>query len=255
MEVRVLGAHNLESRNSRLLSLLIDGVLAVDAGSLSSALSFEEQKEVKAVILSHEHLDHIRDLATFGLAWCYVLSTPVYAPSPVLETLKGVYLSGKLYPDFAAFPQEKPRFEYRVLEPYRPEVVLGYTVMPIPVRHTALTVGYEITSPEGRKLFYSSDTGPGLAAAWPYTSPHLIITEVTGPNRLEEPLRRGGHLTPRLLAEELRQFREAKGYLPPVVLVHYNLQLREEIEAEVREVAGELGASIRLACDDLRLQV
>lgn len=250
-----MGAHNLESRHSRLVSLLIDGVLALDAGSLSSGLAFEEQKRVQAIVLSHDHLDHIRDLATFGLAWCYVLTTPVYAPAPVLETLKEVYLSGRLYPEFSSFPPERPRFNYHTLEPYKPETILGYTVMPIPVRHAVLTVGYEVTSPEGRKLFYSSDTGPGLADAWAYTSPHLIITEVTGPNKLEEPLRRGGHLTPRLLAEELRQFRESKGYLPPVVLVHYNLQLKDEIEAEVREVAEVLGTSIQLATDDLRLQV
>ena len=46
MRVRVLGAHQLETRDTRLTSFLIDGVLAVDAGSITSGLTLEEQKSV-----------------------------------------------------------------------------------------------------------------------------------------------------------------------------------------------------------------
>ena len=42
MELRVLGTYNMESRETRFESHLIDGVLALDAGSLTRALSFEE---------------------------------------------------------------------------------------------------------------------------------------------------------------------------------------------------------------------
>ena len=43
MELRVLGAHNMESKHTRMESHLIDGVLALDAGSITRALSFDEQ--------------------------------------------------------------------------------------------------------------------------------------------------------------------------------------------------------------------
>ena len=50
------GAHNMESRDTRMESHLIDGVLALDAGGLTRALPFDEQRRIRAVILSHRHL-------------------------------------------------------------------------------------------------------------------------------------------------------------------------------------------------------
>ena len=67
MRVRVLGAHQLETRDTRLTSFLVDGVLAVDAGSLTSGLTLEEQESVEAILITHQHFDHCRDLLTFGL--------------------------------------------------------------------------------------------------------------------------------------------------------------------------------------------
>ena len=57
MKIQILGAHNIETRETRLTSLLVDGILALDAGSLSSGLSIEDQCEVKAVLLTHRHFD------------------------------------------------------------------------------------------------------------------------------------------------------------------------------------------------------
>ena len=60
MIIRFLGTHNEESCESRLVSLLIDDILAVDAGSLVSELAFIEQEKIRAILLSHGHYDHIR---------------------------------------------------------------------------------------------------------------------------------------------------------------------------------------------------
>ena len=51
MEIRILGAHNSESDTARLTSLLVDGTLAVDAGGLTSSLSFSEQAKVDNILL------------------------------------------------------------------------------------------------------------------------------------------------------------------------------------------------------------
>ena len=44
MEVRILGAHSSEAEGQRMVSFLIDGVLVLDAGGLTSALSLSEQQ-------------------------------------------------------------------------------------------------------------------------------------------------------------------------------------------------------------------
>jgi ribonuclease BN (tRNA processing enzyme) len=71
MEIRILGAHNVESATSKLVSLLVDDVLAVDVGSLTSSLSLEEQQKVSNILLTHCHYDHVRDLAAVALNISY----------------------------------------------------------------------------------------------------------------------------------------------------------------------------------------
>ena len=62
MELRILGSHNMESRDTRFETYLIDGILALDAGGLTCALTFEEQENIQAIVLTHPHFDHIRGL-------------------------------------------------------------------------------------------------------------------------------------------------------------------------------------------------
>ena len=254
MELEVLGARNLASAESRLASLRLDGFLGVDAGSLSVGLPFQEQLRIRAVLLSHPHFDHIRDLFTLGLFRAYQGPIDLYATAPTLELVTGLF-NGRLYPDFVRWPQQQPVYRPHPLEPHQTVRIEGYEVLPLPVTHPGPGVGFSITSPQGRSLFYSGDSGPGLSAAWKEICPHLLVLEVTGPDRLEETMRRSGHLTPRLLKEELEEFRRAQGYLPPVLLVHYTPQMAEELAGEIARVARELGASLTLATDGMKLQV
>ena len=59
MKTRVLGVHNLETKHTRHTCFLIDGSLALDAGSLASTLSVEELAGIRAVLLTHHHFDHV----------------------------------------------------------------------------------------------------------------------------------------------------------------------------------------------------
>lgn len=255
MEVRLLGVHNLESPSTRLVSALVDGWLALDAGSLTSGLTFEEQGKIGAILLSHQHFDHFRDIATLGLAQAYSRSIPLYALPETLEAV-GSFLEGdRFYPDFFRWPAEKPVFIPRPVTPGESLMVNGYRVVAHRVNHTVPSVGYLVTSPQGRSLFYTGDTGPGLRQCWEAISPDLLITEVTGPEKWREWLERSGHLTPALLGEELRELRRLKGYLPRVVLVHLSPMAEAEIAAEVEALYRELGSPVELGREGMRLEV
>jgi len=114
----------------------------------------------------------------------------------------------------------------------------------VPVPHPLDGVGFEITSGDGKTLFYTGDTGPGLSSAWSNISPQLIIAEVTWPDRLANMARDAAHLCPEMFKEELLELRRLKGYLPKVVAIHMSPQHETEIRREVREVAKLLGISI-----------
>ncbi len=256
MKIKVLGAHNCESSATRLVSLLIDGVLALDAGSLASSLSFPAQQKLKAILLTHQHYDHMRDIPVLAMnALFYQTNISVYATPTVREALESHWLNGATYGNFLKKPEENPIIKFTAVEQYKKISIDGYQVLPLPASHSVPTTGYQITGPEGKNLLYTGDTGPGLAECWEHASPDLIITEVTAPDRYIEFGRQKQHLTPGLLGEELVSFRKAKGYLPPVITVHMNPPQEREIATEIARLAAELKTSISLAYEGLLIQI
>ena len=229
MIIKFLGTHNSETKNSKLVSFLIDDILAVDAGSLSSELSLDEQKAIKAIFLSHGHYDHVKGIAAiaFNIAQSGSKNNiKVFATSNTLEIVKTHFFDGLIYPDFTKANSYLGRLvlDLQPMELYKPRNMADYHVIAIPVRHTIDSVGYGITS-EGKTIFYTGDTGPGLSNVWEHVSPQLIIADTTYPDRLQSLAKDAGHLCPKMLKEELLEFRKRKGYLPKVVLIHMSPSL------------------------------
>jgi len=245
---RFLGTHNAESKNTRLVSFLIDDVLAVDAGSLVSELTFPEQKKIKAILLSHGHYDHIRAIPAFAFNNSD-RTTKVIATSKTLEILSSHLIDDVVYPKFTSEASflRKATLQLVSVEPLVRQEIEGYDILAVPMRHNLDGVGFEITSRDRKTLFYTGDTGPGLSSIWGNISPQLIITDVTWPNNLANAAKDAGHLCPEMLKEELIEFRRVNNYLPRVAVIHVSPQHEPEIEREVREVAKSLGTSIDIA--------
>ena len=248
MIVKFLGTHNAESKNTRLVSFLIDEVLAVDAGSLVSELTFPEQAKIKAILLSHGHYDHIRAIPAFAFNNSD-RTTKVIATPQTLEILSSHLIDGVVYPEFTSEASflRKAVIQLVPVELFQRQNIEGYEVVAIPVQHPLDSVGYEITSADGKTLFYTGDTGPGLSSIWDNISPQLVIAEVTWPNSLAKAAKDAGHLCPEMLKRELIEFRRIKGYLPKVAIIHLSPQHEPEIEREIKEVAKSLGATIDIA--------
>ena len=256
MKIRILGAHSTEAKTARCISILIDDTLAIDAGSLAASLSLAGQKKLKAILLTHAHFDHIKDIPLVALnLYRMNAAIGVYSLPQVGSSIVKHLLDGRIYPLLQELPVEKPTVTFHDVSPYQERKIEGYSVLPVSVNHDGNTVGYQISDAAGKTMFYTSDTGPGLGECWRRLSFQLLIIDTTFPNSYEKYARDTGHLTPSLLYAELTDLRRIKGSLPRVVVVHRDPLMETKTAKELEEVASSLGIPITLADEGMRLNL
>jgi len=258
MRLRILGAHNVSSSETKYVSLVVDDVLALDAGCLTEALSFVEQSRLAAVFLSHRHYDHIRDIPALGLNLFHMaMQTEVFCSEEVRSTLVTSLLNGDVYPRLYEVPSERPTLQFSRVEPNSSVTVGRHVVTPRLVRHVNHTLGFEVKDNNGRVLLYTSDTGPLPDDFWSNIAPHVLVIEVTAPNSQTEFVRATGHLSPSLLEEELLRFRRFHGYLPRTQVVHMDPLLGTEgtLGAELAAVARRIDADIQMAHEGTEMDI
>ena len=216
MKIKCLGTHSTESKKTRLTSFLIDKILAIDAGSLTSELTISQQGKIKAILLSHSHYDHIMSIPNFAFnnacSTCNV--TRVFAIEKTLQLLSSHFLNGVVYPEFSKEDTflGKKTIQLIPITPFKKEFIEGYEVRAIPVQHPSDAVGFEIISEDRKVLFYTGDTGPGLSSVWENVSPNLMIVDVTFPNKLKSVAKDSYHLCPETLKGELIEFYRVVGH-------------------------------------------
>jgi 3',5'-cyclic-nucleotide phosphodiesterase len=239
MDLKVLGCHGGETPKHRTSSFLVDDRLAIDAGAVTSMLSLEEQRNVHSILVSHPHMDHIRDLATIADNRCQQQGPPleiVGVPSTI-ATLKKHFFNDALWPDFSKIETEQgPTLVYRAIEPERPHEVGDHRVTPIPVSHTIETAGFLIENDEGA-VAYSGDTGP-TTRFWEHLNAvrnlKALLMEVSFPNDKHQLAHISGHHTPSTLGEELFKL-EGHAELP-ILLYHIKPVFQQRVERELARI-------------------
>lgn len=236
MDLKVLGCHGGETAKHRTSSFLLEDRLAVDAGAVTSMLSLEEQQRIQAVLVSHAHLDHIRDLATIADNRCQQGGPPleVVGIPATLRELKKHFFNGRIWPDFTKIDTKLgPTVIFRAVRPEKTTEVAGLRVTPVLVDHTIDTAGFVISDGHS-SIAYSGDTGP-TDRFWEVLNQTEnlkgLLMEVSFPNAQQQLADVSGHHTPRSLGTEFQKLNGQSEL--PIFLYHIKPVFQARVEREL----------------------
>lgn len=241
MKLRVLGCSGSDLPGHHLTSFLLDEHILLDAGSVTSSLSLEEQAQITDIFVTHAHLDHIKDI--LFLADNLIEFFDQHGRPPVnirglpevLEAIATHLLNDTIWPDFTVIPAKSPVLTYVPLPARATVTIAGLTLTSCPVNHAKHASGFVAQGPgPGESLGYTGDTGPN-GPWWSFLAGlerpvKQLITEASFPNHLEELALVSKHLTPALLRRELAKL----PYKPKIFIYHMKSPFSEKIQEELQ---------------------
>ncbi len=232
------------SRAQDFISYVVNDRLALDAGVLTGCFPLERQRQIRHVLLSHCHLDHVASLPLLTETLCAASRDEqpcltVYAGPYTLQQLRLHVFNNKLYPDVFGLAEQpgsslSGRLAWKTLEKEKPVRFGSLEVVPVELNHVVPCLGFVVREP-GCAVALVSDTGP-TERVWELLQkePDLkaVLVEVSFPNRLRALADVSAHLTPELLQQELHKLNRAVKCL----VVHVKLPYVAEIEQELQAV-------------------
>ena len=244
MRIEVLGCAGGETRGSGTTAFLIDGRVALDAGSITHALSLDQQAAIEVVCLSHVHLDHVRDLPLLADNLFGIRGRPleVVCCPATAKSLREHLFNDVLWPDFFELPnphhpQGHPILEMRVTMTGDLLYAAGLEIETVAVQHPVACRAHLVRDVGGTFAF-SADTGPTVEF-WRVCAARddlrVLVVDVSFPNELEELARLSGHLTPALLGASLQGFDRDV----PIRLYHSKPEAVVQLQHQVAALGDE----------------
>jgi ribonuclease BN (tRNA processing enzyme) len=239
MRLKVLGAYGASDAEHNLTGYVVDDWFAVDAGTLTSKLSFTQQARIQAVFITHPHADHTRDLPHLIHNRFSQNAGPLtlFASREVMEILARDLFNGIAWPDFSDIVSPltgKPAVVYRALTPGKRIVYNNVGLTAVNVDHQIPAAGL-IVEMNGQSIVFTGDTGP-TQEIWKRTNKTenvvAVVTEASFPNDQQSLADETAHLSPQTFGEELKKITVDA----PVYASHRKLPFERDIESQIRNL-------------------
>ena len=223
--------NGVASVRQHLLSIIIDDRVAIDAGCLAFSCSELQRKQVRDIILTHTHLDHIAGLPIYIDDLFASLTEPVrvHATRKMIDILERDLFNWEIYPRFSDLSNENgPVVKYVEFSLGDAFNVKHLNIRSVPVNHKVSASGY-IVSDKDCSVLITGDTAetddiwdicnntPDIRAAF---------VECAFPNEMSDLARVSDHLTPDRLVRELDKIRDRKF---PVYILNIKPMYRETV--------------------------
>lgn len=190
------------------MSIVIDDRVAIDAGSLAFSCSDSQRRQIRDVILTHPHLDHIAGLPLFIDDLFASLTEPVrvHATSEVIEIMERDIFNWSIYPRFSELKNDHGTvLEYREFERGGSFKAAHLKIRSVAVNHKVAASGYVIS--DGTVSIGitgdTSETDRIWKAFNEFNDLKAVLVECAFPNEMAELAEVSNHLTPEKLAREL----------------------------------------------------
>ena len=239
MRLKVLGAYGASDAEHNLTGYLLDDWFAVDAGTLTSKLSFAQQARIQGVFITHTHADHIRDLPHLIHNRFSQNTGPltIFAAREVMALLESNLFNGIIWPDFSTLVSPftgKPAVIYRPLTNGKKITFNDLSLTPVPVDH-AIPASGVIIELNGQAITFTGDTGP-TSEIWKRTNKTdkivAIVTEASFPNDQQSLADDSAHLTPQTFGDELKKITVDA----PVYASHRKIPFERDIESQIKNL-------------------
>ena len=241
MQLRVLGCHGGETPKHRTSSFLLGNEVAIDAGAITSMLSLDEQTRIRSVLVSHPHMDHVRDLATLADNRCQQggATLDIVGVPATIDALRKHFFNDIIWPDFTLIDsKEGPTVRFVEVQPNQVADVDGYQVTPIMVNHTVDTSAFIVRQNEA-SIVYGGDTGP-TEELWTHINAlddlQALMIEVSFPTDEAELAYNSRHLTTETLASELTKLEQSDEL--PIFLYHIKPTFEAKVLKELAHIRG-----------------
>ena len=248
MIIRVLGCHGSEltigvgnrgAHECRTCGFLVNETCMVDAGTVSVGLKEAEQDQIRNILLSHAHLDHIKGLPLLADNMVGRIEhgpIKVWSLPEVLDALGRHIFNDVVYPDFTRLPSvEEAPLAYSPFPDEKLITVDGLEVMSVRVNHIVPTTGFIIRDRHAAFLYSGDTSETGRIWELGKKEPRLkaAFIETSFPNELNELAKVSGHLTPEMLAREFVKLGRPD---IPVYIYHLKPSYRDLIVAELKRL-------------------
>lgn len=243
MDLRVLGCHGGETPTHRCPAFLVDSSLCLDAGAICRSLTIEQQAALQTVVVSHPHMDHVRDLALLADTRLQLGAPPLtIASTPgTIKVLAEHFFNNELWPDFSRIPTPSmPAIRLLNLQPEQETQLGQFKVRPFLVSHSIEAAGFVVSNGQ-TAIAYSGDTGPTdrmweVLAQYPDLA--ALIIEVSFPNSQQALAHHSAHHTPQTLWADLGKLPHELQNLP-IMLFHIKPVFQAETERDIERLGAK----------------